>query len=154
MDNFCFLRKFKFDPIFKQSDIKTIELLNKIGLEEAERVLKSFPFELSGGMQQRIGIAAAMLMEPKILLADEPTSALDVAVQKQVVEEMLRVRDIFKTAIIIVTHNIGVVSAMADNVLVMKDGKVIEYGKTQDVINSPKEEYTKKLMAAVPKLKR
>lgn len=138
----------------EQFHLKAIELLNKIGLEEGERVLKSFPFELSGGMQQRIGIAAAMLMEPKILLADEPTSALDVAVQKQVVEEMLRVRDIFKTAIIIVTHNIGVVSAMADNVLVMKDGKVIEYGKTQDVINSPKEEYTKKLMAAVPKLKR
>lgn len=138
----------------QQFHANALNILSKIGLEDGERVLKSFPFELSGGMQQRVGIAAAMLMNPRILLADEPTSALDVSVQKQVVDEMLKIRDLFGTSIIIVTHNIGVTKAMADNVLVMKDGMLVEYGKTADVIDSPREEYTKKLMSAVPRLKR
>ena len=99
-------------------------------------------------------IAAAMLLNPKILLADEPTSALDVSVQKQVVEEMLLVRKTFGTAIVIVTHNIGVIGAMADKVLVMKDGKMVEYGETRQVLERPRELYTQKLMAAVPRLRR
>ena len=127
-------------------------LLQKIGFEDGQRILDSYPFELSGGMQQRVGIAAAMLLTPKVLLADEPTSALDVSVQKQVVEEMLKVRQVFGTAIIIVTHNIGVVGAMADNVLVMKDGKMVEYGPTKRVLEHPQMEYTQMLMAAVPRL--
>lgn len=130
------------------------ELLKKIGFENAQRILNSYPFELSGGMQQRVGIAAAMLLNPKILLADEPTSALDVSVQRQVVEEMLLVRRIFGTAIVIVTHNIGVIGAMADRVLVMKDGKMIEYGQTQQVLEQPQHDYTRTLMAAVPRLRR
>ena len=105
-------------------------------------------------MQQRVGIAAAMLLKPSILLADEPTSALDVSVQKQVVEEMLLVRKTFGTAIVVVTHNIGVIGAMADNVLVMKDGAVVEYGETKQVLENPREEYTRTLMAAVPRLRR
>ena len=105
-------------------------------------------------MQQRVGVAAAMLMKPKVLLADEPTSALDVSIQRLVIDEMLKVRELFGTSMIIVSHNIGVIGAMADNVIVMKDGQMIEYGKKDDVINCPKEEYTKKLMSAVPKLKR
>ena len=129
-------------------------LLQKIGFEDGMRILNSYPFELSGGMQQRVGIAAAMLLNPSVLFADEPTSALDVSVQKQVVEEMLLVRESFGTSIVIVTHNIGVIGAMADNVLVMKDGQMVEYGETRQVLDDPREDYTRTLMAAVPKLKR
>ena len=134
--------------------VRTTELLEKIGFENTQRILESYPFELSGGMQQRVGIAAAMLLNPSVLLADEPTSALDVSVQKQVVEEMLLVRRTFGTSIVLVTHNIGVIGAMADKVLVMKNGEMVEYGETQQVLNDPKEDYTRLLMSAVPKLKR
>lgn len=133
---------------------QAVDLLQKIGFADGRRILNSYPFELSGGMQQRVGIAAAMLLRPSVLLADEPTSALDVFVQKQVVEEMLLLRRTFGTSIILVTHNIGLVGAMADNVLVLKDGHVVEYGRTQQVLQSPGNAYTKKLMAAVPRLKR
>ena len=105
-------------------------------------------------MNQRAGIAIAMLMEPPVLLADEPTSALDIAVQKQVVEEMLRLRELFGTAIILVTHDIGVVSAMADTVLVLKNGRVVEYGPSEEVLRRPQDPYTRQLLAAVPKLRR
>lgn len=130
------------------------ELLDKLGFENADRILDSYPNELSGGMQQRVGIVGAMLLNPKVLFADEPTSAMDVTIQKQAVEEMLRVRDTFNTSIVLVTHNIGVVNAMADNLLVLKSGRIVEMGKTEDVINNPKEEYTKKLMDAVPRIMR
>lgn len=134
--------------------IKATELFEKIGFNDVQRILKSYPFELSGGMQQRVGVAAAMLLNPKVILADEPTSALDVSIQRLVIDEMLKVREMFGTSMIIVSHNIGVIGAMADNVIVMKGGQIIEYGKKDEVLNSPKEEYTKKLMSAVPKLKR
>ena len=111
-------------------------------------------FELSGGMNQRAGIAIAMLMNPPILFADEPTSALDVSVQRQVVKEMLKLRELFGTAIVIVTHDIGVVRAMADTVLVLKNGKTIEYGTADRVLDHPQDPYTRKLLEAVPKLQR
>ena len=131
-----------------------MELLGKLGFEDGKRILGSYPFELSGGMQQRVGIAAAMLLNPSVLLADEPTSALDVSVQKQVVEEMLLVRDTFGTAILLVAHNIGVIGAMADKVLVMKNGETVEYGKTQQVLENPQADYTRALLSAVPRLRR
>lgn len=131
-----------------------ISLLQKIGFENGERILASYPFELSGGMQQRVGIAAAMLLNPPILLADEPTSALDVSVQKQVIDEMKMVRKTLDTAIIIVTHNIGVIGAMADKVLVMKHGKMVEFGETDQILHNPREDYTRTLMAAVPRLRK
>ena len=133
---------------------RALDMLEKLGFENGQRILDSYPFELSGGMQQRVGIAAAMLLNPSVLLADEPTSALDVSVQKQVVEEMLLVRESFGTAIVLVTHNIGVIGAMADKVLVMKNGETVEYGETKQVLNHPREEYTRLLMSAVPKLRR
>ena len=133
---------------------RAMELLGKLGFEDGKRILGSYPFELSGGMQQRVGIAAAMLLNPSVLLADEPTSALDVSVQKQVVEEMLLVRDTFGTAIILVAHNIGVIGAMADKVLVMKNGEAVEYGDTRQVLGSPQAEYTRQLLSAVPRLRR
>ena len=138
----------------EQFRVRAADLLEKIGFENPQRILDSYPFELSGGMQQRVGIAAAMLLNPSVLLADEPTSALDVSVQKQVVEEMLLVRETFGTAIVLVTHNIGVIRAMADKVLVMRNGETVEYGETQQVLNNPKQEYTKLLMSAVPQIRR
>ena len=129
------------------------ELLGRLGFEDSRRILDSYPFELSGGMQQRVGIAAAMLLRPDLMLADEPTSALDVSVQKQAVEEMLLVRRQLGTAIVIVTHNIGVVGAMADQVLVMAHGECAEYGKTDQVLHHPREAYTKVLMDSVPRLR-
>lgn len=131
-----------------------LELLTKLNFKEPERIWESYPFEMSGGMNQRAGIAISMLMNPSVLFADEPTSALDVAVQRQVVQEMLHVRELFGTAIIIVTHDIGVVSAMADTVLVLKDGRKMEYGPAKEVLEHPQNDYTKELLSAVPKLKR
>lgn len=133
---------------------QALALLEKLGFANGKRILESYPFELSGGMQQRIGIAAAMLLHPRVLFADEPTSALDVTIQKQVVEEMLLVRRTFGTSIVLVTHNLGVIGAMADRILVLKDGEALEYGKTQDVLTNPQADYTRALLAAVPKLRR
>lgn len=133
---------------------RALEMLEKLGFSDGMRILKSYPFELSGGMQQRIGIAAAMLLTPRLLFADEPTSALDVSVQKQVVEEMLMVRSCFGTAIVLVSHNIGVIEAMADRVLVMKHGEIVEFGETGRVLADPQAAYTKELLAAVPRLRR
>ena len=131
-----------------------VEMMAKIGLKDGERVLESYPFELSGGMNQRVAICMAMLMNPEILFADEPTSALDVSVQKRVVEEMMLARDKFNTSIVIVTHNIGVVRAMCDTCLVLNHGDIMEYGPARQVVDNPQNEYTKKLMDAVPKLKK
>ena len=138
----------------KEFQDRALELLAKLGFSDGMRILKSYPFELSGGMQQRVGIAAAMLLNPQVLLADEPTSALDVSVQKQVVEEMLMVRRSFGTAIVLVSHNLGVIEAMADRVLVMKNGETVEYGETGKILTDPQTKYTKELMAAVPRLRR
>ena len=133
---------------------RAIELLGKLGFEDERRILDSYPFELSGGMQQRVGIAAAMLLNPSVLFADEPTAALDVSVQKQVLEELSLLRKAYGTAIVLVAHNIGVIGAMTDRVLVMQDGKTVEYGETPDVLQNPQADYTRKLLAAVPKLRR
>ena len=140
---------------FTRADAKmrAMELLSKLNFKEPERVWDSYPFEMSGGMNQRAGIAISMLMNPPVLFADEPTSALDVAVQRQVVQEMLHVRELFGTAIIIVTHDIGVVSAMADTVLVLQNGnRWIRTG--EEVLEHPQNVYTKELLSAVPKLRR
>ena len=134
-----------------EADKKAVQLLNDVGM--GHRV-DSYPHQLSGGEKQRVAIARALAMEPEVLLCDEPTSALDVAVQRQVVQEMLHVRELFGTAIIIVTHDIGVVSAMADTVLVLKDGNKMEYGPAKEVLEHPQNIYTKELLSAVPKLRR
>lgn len=138
----------------EQAKEKALGLFEKLKFQDGERIWNSYPFELSGGMNQRVGIAIAMLMEPPVLLADEPTSALDVAVQRQVVQEMLSLRELFGTAIILVTHDIGVVSAMADSILVLKEGEVMEYGAAKQVLEAPQNAYTRKLLSAVPRLRR
>ncbi|MDD7219189.1 MAG: ABC transporter ATP-binding protein [Clostridia bacterium] len=130
------------------------ELMKKIGLDDCQRVLDSYPFELSGGMNQRVGICTAMMMKPSLMLADEPTSALDVTVQKQVVEEMKLMRREYGTAMILVTHNIGVVSAMADKILVLKDGSMMDYGPKERVLYHSQNSYTRNLMDCVPRIRR
>ncbi|WP_459481015.1 ABC transporter ATP-binding protein [Clostridium saccharoperbutylacetonicum] len=144
----------------QHTDMDEKEILNmanaffqKMNLD-GSRILKSYPFELSGGMNQRVGIVMAMMLKPDLLFADEPTSALDIISQAQVVGELKKLRDEFGTAIVIVTHNIGIVSYMADKVAVMNQGNLIEYGETKDVINNPKQAYTKKLISAVPKIRK
>ena len=138
----------------KEFENRALELLEKLGFEDGRRILRSYPFELSGGMQQRVGIAAAMLLRPGVLFADEPTAALDVSVQKQVLEELLLLRKTYGTAIVLVAHNIGVIGAMADRVLVMQDGRTVEYGETQTVLYDPQASYTRMLLSAVPRLRR
>ena len=138
----------------QEKHARCVELLHMVGIPNPEDRLKSYPHQFSGGMKQRIVIAMALVAEPELLLADEPTSALDVAVQKQVLDEMLLLRKLYGTAIILVTHDIGVISAMADTVLVLKEGRIVEYGSTETVLKNPKEEYTSELLAAVPRLRR
>lgn len=130
------------------------EMLRKIGLQHGKAVLKNRPFELSGGMNQRIAIAAAMLFEPRLLLCDEATSALDVTTAGAVVEELLKIRETNGTSILLVTHHLGIARKMADNIGIMKDGRIIEYGNTEKIFDSPQNEYTKKLIRDVPRLKK
>ena len=129
------------------------EYLLKLNLTDVDRVLKSYPFELSGGMKQRVAIAMAMAQSPRLLLADEPTSALDVTVQAQVIKELKRIRENFKTAIILVTHNMGVASYISDKIAVMKNGEIIEFGDKEQIIKKPQKEYTKSLLNAIINLK-
>ena len=138
----------------KETRRRAGEIMKKIGMDDYERVLDSYPFELSGGMNQRVGICTAMIMHPNLLLADEPTSALDVTVQKQVVEELLMMRKEYQTAMILVTHNIGVVRAMADRILVLQNGIVRDYGETENVLDHSSDLYTQKLIDSVLHLKR
>ncbi len=141
-------------PDQQENEQLACELLTRFGFDNPKRIIESYPFELSGGMQQRVAVVAAMLLRPKLLLADEPTSALDVTVQKQVIEEMLLAREIFGTAIILVTHNMGVVQAMADKMLVMHQGETVEQGLTASIMKAPSSPYTKRLLSAMPKLRR
>ena len=123
-----------------------------MNVDDPVRVLSSYPFELSGGLGQRVGIAMAMLMRPKLLFADEPTSALDVVSQKQVVGELARVRSELGCAIVVVTHNIAVVRMLADDVLVLRGGHVVEQGPADQLLSHPRQPYTVELLDAAPRL--
>ena len=129
---------------------KAIEMLDKMRLPQAEQIMKKYPFQLSGGQRQRVGIAMAMTFQPKLLIADEPTSALDVTTQSQIVREMMDLRDKYNTSIMIVTHNLAVAAYMADKIIVMKDGEVVDRGTREDILKNPKSDYTKRLLASVP----
>ena len=127
--------------------------LLKLNLIDVERVLKSYPFELSGGMKQRVSIAMAMAQNPKLLLADEPTSALDVTIQAQVINELKKIRENFKTSIILVTHNMGVAAYISDKIAVMRNGEIVEFGEREQIIKNPQHDYTKSLLNAIINLK-
>ena len=130
-------------------EVQAKVLLTQMGLDNR---MDNYPHQLSGGMRQRVGIAMAMTFNPELLLADEPTSALDVTTQAQIVRQMMELRDDFGTGIIIVTHNIGVAAYMADQLVVMQNGKVVDQGTRDEVMEHPTSDYTKKLLAAVPEM--
>lgn len=136
----------------KEAEKMCYHMLSQMMLPDVKQVLNSYPFELSGGMLQRVGIAMAMTFQPKLLLADEPTSALDVTTQAQIVKLMMDQREKFQTSILLVTHNIGMASYIADRLVVMQKGKVVDMGTPEQLLNHPMSEYTKNLLACVPTL--
>ena len=131
---------------------RAVGMLQKMHLTDPKRVMDAYPFELSGGMKQRVGIAMGMTAQPKLLLADEPTSALDVTIQAQIVRQMMQLRDEYNTGIIVVTHNLGVAAYMSDYIIVMKHGKIEDQGTREYILKESKNEYTRKLLDAVPSL--
>lgn len=131
---------------------KGIEMLERMRLPSGDNIMHSYPFQLSGGMRQRVGIAMAMTYQPKLLLADEPTSALDVTTQAQIVRQMLQLRDTYGTGIIVVTHNLGVAAYMSDYIVVMKNGRMEDQGDRNYILHESENAYTKTLLDAVPSL--
>lgn len=129
---------------------RAVMLLELMRLPDGKNIMKSYSFQLSGGMRQRVGIAMAMAFQPRLLLADEPTSALDVTIQAQIVRQMMQMHKEYNTGIILVTHNLGVAAYMSDRLIVMKDGRIVEEGNRSQVIDSPQSEYTKRLLKSVP----
>lgn len=136
----------------KEAWKKGVEMLERMRLPEGDNIMHSYPFQLSGGMRQRVGIAMGMTYQPKLLLADEPTSALDVTTQAQIVRQMMQLRDEYHTSIIVVTHNLGVAAYMSDFIVVMKDGKIEDQGTREYILKESDNEYTRKLLEAVPSL--
>ena len=128
----------------------TLQRFADMGLSDGGTIWNSYPSSLSGGMNQRVGIALAMLLHPSLLLADEPTSALDVVSQAQVLHELRVLQQKEQTGMVLVTHNLAVLEQMADRVVVLKDGNIVEQGETRTVFDHPMDEYTKSLLAAVP----
>ncbi len=133
---------------------KALALLEEVHIRDPERVLKSYPHELSGGMRQRVLIAAAFALEPKLVVADEPTTALDVTVQKQILRLIRGMQQAHGTAVVFVTHDLGVVAQICDTVTLLYAGHVIEAGTTADVIARPTHPYTRALLAASPRYDR
>ena len=129
---------------------KAAAMLAATRLPDADNVMHSYPFQLSGGMRQRVGIAMGMVFHPKLLLADEPTSALDVTTQAQIIRQMMDMYRMSKTSIIIVTHNLGVAAYMSDKILVMKNGRVVEQGDREAILHHPTNDYTIELLDAIP----
>ena len=136
----------------KEAWNKGIMMLERMRLPAADNIMNSYPFQLSGGMRQRVGIAMGMTYQPKLLLADEPTSALDVTTQAQIVRQMMQLRDDYHTSIIVVTHNLGVAAYMSDYIIVMKQGFIEDQGTREYILKESKNEYTRKLLDAVPSL--
>ena len=129
-------------------------MLRKTGVPRVEHMMKEYPFQLSGGQRQRVMIAMALVCKPEILTADEPTTALDVTIQAQIVELLKRMNREKQTSILFISHDLSLVKQLCERVLVMKGGYIVETGLTQEVFAHPKEEYTQRLIAAIPKVER
>ena len=136
----------------KATNEEVIRLLKLVGIPAPESRIKNYPFEMSGGMQQRVMIAMALASEPKLLVADEPTTALDVTIQAQILELLSELKQRLAMAILLITHNLGIVGDMADRVAVMYAGQIVELSPAKELLRRPLHPYTKALMASVPKL--
>jgi peptide/nickel transport system ATP-binding protein len=135
----------------KAAWVKAVDMLRLVGIPSPEKRAKQYPFELSGGMRQRVMIAIALACNPELLIADEPTTALDVTIQAQILELMRKLQDELGTSLMLITHDLGVVAEMCDKVAVMYCGKVVEYADVQTIFSSPKHPYTVGLLNSVPK---
>ncbi|MHC1694722.1 MAG: ABC transporter ATP-binding protein [Eubacteriales bacterium] len=138
------------DKNANQANERALELLQLVGINEPAKRLKQYPHELSGGMRQRVMIAMALACEPKLLIADEPTTALDVTIQAQILDLMIDLKKKLGMAIILITHDLGVVAGICDRIAVMYAGKVVETGTTDEIFYNPSHEYTKGLLLSVP----
>lgn len=136
----------------KQARLQAIELLKKVGIPSAERRIDDYPHQMSGGMRQRVMIAMALSCNSKLLIADEPTTALDVTIQAQILDLMKKVRNDFKASIMLITHDLGVVADLADDVIVMYAGKIAEKAAVRHIYKNPKHPYTQGLLGSIPKL--
>ncbi|MFF2051779.1 dipeptide ABC transporter ATP-binding protein [Leifsonia sp. NPDC058194] len=136
----------------KEARAKAVEILGRVGIPEPEKRVKYYPHQFSGGQKQRIVIAMALVLNPGLIVADEPTTALDVTVQAEILDLLRRCRDEFGAAIVLITHNMGVVADLADRVAVMYQGQLVEQADVRTLFASPQADYTKKLLAAVPKI--
>lgn len=136
----------------KEARAKSIELLKLVGIPRADEIIDEFPHQLSGGMRQRVMIAMSMSCEPKLLIADEPTTALDVTIQAQILDLMKKLNKESETAILLITHDLGVVAEICDRVLVMYSGQVVEEGTTREVLKDPKHPYSQGLIKSLPVL--
>ncbi|HEY4268480.1 MAG TPA: ABC transporter ATP-binding protein [Galbitalea sp.] len=136
----------------KQARAKAIEIMTKVGIPDAAHRVDYYPHQFSGGQKQRVVIAMALVLEPELIVADEPTTALDVTVQAEILDLLRRCRDEFGAAIVLITHNMGVVADLADRVAVMYNGEIVEQNDVRSLFQAPQVDYTKKLLAAVPKL--
>ncbi len=135
---------------YAEAKQRVVKLLEEVGLPEPHRVLKLYPHELSGGMQQRVMLAAALSSEPDLLIADEPTSAIDVTIQAQILELLKRLKKEKGLAVLLITHNMGVVAESCDKVGVMYAGNIVETGSLRDVLKNPRHPYVRALLAAIP----
>ena len=136
----------------KANDAEVVRLLKLVGIPAPESRLKNYPFEMSGGMQQRVMIAMALASEPKLLVADEPTTALDVTIQAQILDLLRDLKQRLGMAILLITHNLGIVGDIADRVAVMYAGQIVELAPARELLSHPLHPYTRALMASVPKL--
>ena len=134
----------------KEADARVKELLELVGINEPEKRMKQYPFEHSGGMRQRVMIAMALACEPDILIADEPTTALDVTIQAQILELIQSLQKKLGMAVILVTHDLGVIADMCDNIIVMYGGRICERGTAREIFYNPKHEYTRGLLRSIP----
>ena len=138
----------------KAAEARAVEMLTLVGVNEPEKRVKQYPYELSGGMRQRVMIAMALACEPDILIADEPTTALDVTIQAQILELMQDLQKKLGMAIIMVTHDLGVIAELCDEIIVLYGGRVCERGTAEDIFYRPRHEYTKGLLRSIPNVDR